>query len=73
MTAYHRPTDLDAALRLLADTGATLAAGCTDLFPATDRRALPGPVLDITAIHALRGIATTPEGLRLGAPPPGRT
>lgn len=67
MTAYHRPTDLDAALRLLADTGATVAAGCTDLFPATDRRALPGPVLDVTAIPALRGISASPTGLRLGA------
>ena len=45
----------------------TLAAGCTDLFPATDRRALQGPVLDLTGINALRGISATPDGIRIGA------
>lgn len=67
MTAYHRPTDLDEALALLAAQPLTLAAGCTDLFPATKARALPGPILDITAISTLRGIAQTDAGWRIGA------
>ena len=67
MAAYFRPVDLDDALALLARQPLTVAAGCTDLFPATEARALPGDVLDITAIDGLRGIAETPEGWRIGA------
>ncbi|GAB4288631.1 MAG: xanthine dehydrogenase family protein subunit M [Roseovarius sp.] len=65
--SYHRPATLDAALELLAEAPMTVAAGCTDLFPATGARALPGAVLDITAIAALKGIACGPEGVRIGA------
>ncbi len=67
MTAYHRPKDLDTALALLAEPTLRVAAGCTDLFPATQARALPGPILDITAIPALRGISQTDDGWRIGA------
>lgn len=67
MGSYHRPSLLDEALEILAGTRATIAAGCTDLFPATGRAALPGPVLDITGIDALRGIETTTAGIRIGA------
>lgn len=64
---YHRPKDLAQALDLLAATPPRIAAGCTDLFPATERKFLPGPVLDITGIAALRGIAQTDDGLLIGA------
>lgn len=67
MVAYFRPTSLDDALGILAQTPATIAAGCTDLFPATQRPTLAGPVLDITAIAALRGVQKTPQGWRIGA------
>ncbi len=67
MDAFHRPTDLDEALRILAAEPVRIAAGCTDLFPATEAKALPGPILDITAVEGLRGIASMDEGLRLGA------
>lgn len=66
MTAYLRPDTIDEALAWLAETRATVAAGCTDLFPATEARALAGPVLDITGIAALRGIAPGETGLRIG-------
>lgn len=65
--AYLRPETLDAALQVLASGSFTIAAGCTDLFPATERRALPGDVLDITGIADLSGIAWEEGGLRLGA------
>jgi CO/xanthine dehydrogenase FAD-binding subunit len=55
------------ALALLAETPVTLAAGCTDLFPATEMQQLPGAVLDLTAIADLRGITATSEGWRIGA------
>lgn len=67
MSPYHRPTTLQEALGLLAGPGLCIAAGCTDLFPATGARALCGPVLDITAIAALRGIAPEGDYIRLGA------
>ncbi|WP_112320371.1 FAD binding domain-containing protein [Oceanibium sediminis] len=67
MGAYHRPRDLSAALTVLAAGPVTLAAGCTDLFPATGNRALPGDVLDLTAIRELRGITRTDQGWRIGA------
>ena len=59
---YMRPTSLTDALRFLDETGATVAAGCTDLFPATSRREMTGPVLDVTAIQGLRGISMTEDG-----------
>lgn len=67
MTGYTRPETLDDALALLAQTGGRVAAGCTDLFPATGARALQGPVVDITGLAGLRGVAVTDQGLRIGA------
>lgn len=66
---YFRPRELDAALDWLAQNatgGARVAAGCTDLFPATSRPRLSGPILDITAIDGLRGITETHRGWRIG-------
>jgi len=67
VAAYHRPNDLQQALTLLAAGHLTVAAGCTDLFPATQAKALPGDTLDITAIPALRGITQDAAGHRIGA------
>lgn len=66
--AYHQPQHLDEALRLLAaDPALRVAAGCTDLFPAAGGPALAGPVLDITRVAGLRGIARDGQGWRIGA------
>ena len=67
VTGYTRPETLDDALALLAQTGGRVAAGCTDLFPATGARALQGAVVDITGLAGLRGVDVTDEGLRIGA------
>lgn len=67
MGSYHRPATLEQALEVLATSSATLAAGCTDLFPACDQPALTGQILDITGIKALQGIAATDQGIRIGA------
>lgn len=67
MNAYHRPINLDEALTLLAEKQVTVAAGCTDLFPATEMQELPGEVVDLTGISALRGITALPDGWRIGA------
>ena len=63
---YLRPDTLDDALAALRSGGMRIAAGCTDLFPATEARSLPGPVLDITGIEALRGIRRDAEGWHIG-------
>jgi CO/xanthine dehydrogenase FAD-binding subunit len=67
MSLYLRPSELQEALVALAAAPMRVAAGCTDLFPATERAALPGQVVDITGIAALGGICETAEGWRIGA------
>ncbi|MEM8840984.1 MAG: FAD binding domain-containing protein [Pseudomonadota bacterium] len=64
---YLRPTDLQPALEALAAGGLTVAAGCTDLFPATERKHLAGDILDITAVTGLRGISRRDGDLIIGA------
>ena len=64
---YHRPDTLDEALAILAAGDWNVVAGCTDVFPATQRKVLDSPTLDITAIPDLRGIVQTDDGLRIGA------
>ncbi|WP_317056036.1 FAD binding domain-containing protein [Roseovarius rhodophyticola] len=67
MSLYHRPETLNDALSLLQGAEMRVAAGCTDLFPATQARALTGPVVDITNIAGLRGISDADGGYRIGA------
>lgn len=64
---YLRPTSCDEALRHLAQSNLVVLAGGTDHFPARVGRPAAGAVLDITGIEALRGIATTDGGWRIGA------
>lgn len=66
-TPYYRPPVLEDALAVLAEHAPRVAAGCTDLFPATERKVLPGPVLDISGIADLRGVSVTPDGVTIGA------
>jgi CO/xanthine dehydrogenase FAD-binding subunit len=57
MGAYHRPDDLDTALRLRAETGAIPLAGATDLFPADAARTAWGELgLDQTDLLDLAGL-----------------
>ena len=68
--SYHRPTELADALEWLDENlpnNARVAAGCTDLFPATAQTRLDGPILDITAIDDLRGIQQRQDTWRFGA------
>lgn len=68
MSGYLRPARLSEALEALARGPHRLLAGGTDLYPATSAARLDGPVLDLTGISELRGIATTDgSGLRIGA------
>ncbi len=66
---YFRPKHLQDALRIRSEhSGAIcIAAGCTDLLPATERKRLTGSVLDVTGMAELRGITYQADGLRIGA------
>ena len=66
---YFRPEKLTDALDWLsahASGDARIAAGCTDLFPATTASRLPGDTLDVTAIDELRTIEHGDRGWRFG-------
>lgn len=63
---YLRPDNLDDALAALAAGDLVRAAGCTDLLAATERKVLPGDVLDLTGIDGLRGITQTDDHVRIG-------
>jgi len=67
VTGYHRPGNLDQALHLLDQGGLTVAAGCTDLYPLTTQKTLPGNVLDIMGLDELRGIGRSGGFWRIGA------
>ncbi|MBW4707518.1 FAD binding domain-containing protein [Roseobacter sp. YSTF-M11] len=64
---YLRPSDVQHALQALKQNDLTIAAGCTDLFPATERKILPGDILDVTGVSELRGIRMSDAGLWIGA------
>lgn len=66
---YFRPEKLTDALDWLsahASGNARVAAGCTDLFPATSASRLDGDILDVTAIDELRTIEQGEQGWRFG-------
>lgn len=66
MGDYLRPRDLDEALQALTRPFTVLAGG-TDFYPARVGRSVTEDILDIAGIAALRGIAETDDGWRLGA------
>jgi CO/xanthine dehydrogenase FAD-binding subunit len=65
--AYVRPSSLEGALEALAAGPVKVGAGFTDIYPATERKVLPGRILDVAGLEELRGISETPKGLRIGA------
>lgn len=67
MTDFLRPATLTDALHHMAAHAPRVLAGGTDLYPATQARALPFATLDVALLDDLRGIRDTPQGLRIGA------
>src|SRR5215510_13548117 len=65
-TMYVRPRTLDEAVQALAAPGVQILAGGTDFYPAHVGRVVSAPVLDITAIDELDGIAETAGEFRIG-------
>src|SRR5580658_6115241 len=64
---YARPSDLDDALGLLAEGGARVMAGATDIFPGAGESPLRGNYVDVTNIAALRGVRLQGNAVRIGA------
>jgi len=64
---YFRPRSLREAVEIAANGDLTIAAGCTDLFPAMSSQYLRGPVLDVTSVEGLRGFTHEKGYLRIGA------
>ena len=64
---YIRPTSLDEALGALARPGTRILSGGTDFYPSLGDNIARGPIVDISAIRELSGIAIGPEEIRIGA------
>ena len=64
---FERPQSIAEAARLLASGPWAVLAGGTDLYPAHVGRRIAPPLLDITAIAALRGIRRDDRGWTIGA------
>ncbi|TDQ80656.1 CO/xanthine dehydrogenase FAD-binding subunit [Dongia mobilis] len=63
---FLQPKSVEAALAMMAEPGARLLAGGTDFFPAQGEQVIEHPVIDISRLADLRGIATTPTHIRIG-------
>ena len=64
---YTRPASLDEALKALARPGTRILSGGTDFYPSLGDKFASGPILDISAIRELSGIAIGPGKIRIGA------
>ena len=64
---FIRPATLADALAALATPGIRILAGGTDFFPALGDRVVKEPVLDLTGIPELGGVAIGRDEIRIGA------
>lgn len=64
---YARPTTIDEATRAMAAEGALAVSGGTDVYPAHVGRPLLRPLVDLSRVEGLRGIAEAADGVRIGA------
>jgi CO/xanthine dehydrogenase FAD-binding subunit len=63
---YFRPGTLDEAVQVLAAHGGQILSGGTDFFPALGDRPVTSPVLDVSGIAEIKGIALEPDSVRIG-------
>lgn len=63
---YRRPASLDEALRLLADGGSTVIAGCTLYFLDGRNHPLTDRLIDITGVAELQRIEIAADHVRIG-------
>lgn len=66
--AYHRPTDLKEAVRLLQEEGSLVIAGGSDVLPQLKNAVIePKALVDLGKIPELRTVTETEDGVRIGA------
>jgi CO/xanthine dehydrogenase FAD-binding subunit len=63
---YFRPRTLDETIDTLSRHGGQILSGGTDFFPALGDRPVSGPVVDISGVSELRGIASHDSEIRIG-------
>ena len=63
---YLRPQTLEQAVEALAQHRAQVLAGGTDYYPALGDKPPAGPLVDITAVREIKGIAVAPDYFRIG-------
>ena len=64
---YLQPANLADALAALAREPFTVLAGGTDFYPGRVGKAIDVPLLDVSRVAGLSGIAREPHGWRIGA------
>jgi CO/xanthine dehydrogenase FAD-binding subunit len=64
---FERPGSVAEAAQMLAAGDWTVLAGGTDLYPAHVGRKIARPVLDLSGVAGLRGIAASDSGWTIGA------
>ena len=64
---YARPSELNETLALIAEPGARLLAGGTDVFPGAGERPLTGCIIDISRLPGLTGVTRAGGEIRIGA------
>ncbi len=63
---YFRPRTLDEAVHVLGAHGGQILSGGTDFFPALGDRQVLGPVVDVSGLSEIKGIAVTADQIRIG-------
>src|SRR5213594_2949423 len=63
---YLRPRTLNEAVDAIGEPGAQVLAGGTDFYPALGERWISTPVVDITAVREIKGIAREKDYFRIG-------
>jgi CO/xanthine dehydrogenase FAD-binding subunit len=63
---YFRPRTLSEAVDVLGTHGGQILSGGTDFFPALGDRPVVGPVVDVSGLSEIKGIAITPDQVRIG-------
>jgi CO/xanthine dehydrogenase FAD-binding subunit len=64
---YLRPETIDETVAALRQHGGRILAGGTDFFPALGEQPVREPVIDISGVAELRGIAVERDCVRIGA------
>ena len=63
---YFRPRTLSEAVDVLGTHGGQILSGGTDFFPALGDRPVVGPVVDVSGLSEIKGIAVAPDHVRIG-------